>query len=338
MKIKVGLLLIVVFIITSCDNEYKLRLETPKKVAENGKFTVKVTEKNNQAIDSVLFSLNGKKASTNTTFDLSNERMGVHVISAIVFYKDKNKKLTNTVLHLPKNKPAIYKYEIVNEYPHDANAFTQGLEFHNGFIYESTGQYNESSLRKVELTTGKVLQKISLEKDIFAEGMTIKDNKIYQLTWKAGEGYIYDVADFKFLNSFPYNRSIEGWGLSHNKTHLIKTDGTEKMWFLNADTQKEEHYIETYTNKVKIEKLNELEYIDGKIFANVWQKNYILIVNPTNGAIEGILDLNGLQAKAGQRGLENVLNGIAYDSENKRLFVTGKKWNKLFEIKWYKKQ
>jgi glutamine cyclotransferase len=325
-------------VFTSCKSDYEFKLETPKQVKENGKFTAKITEVNGLAIDSVLYAINGQKSSKNNQFDLSNKRLGVHTISAIVFYNgNKNKKVTNTVLHLAAKSPITYKYEIVNEYPHDANAFTQGLEYHNGYLYESTGLHKQSSLRKVELETGKVLEKIDLESKYFAEGMTIKDNKIYQLTWQSNQGFIYDLNKFEFEKVFGYGKSIEGWGLTHDDTHLIKTDGTERMWFINTDTYKEDYFIETYTNKRKVDKLNELEYINGKIFANVWQKNYILIVNPKNGAIDGILDLNGLQSKAGQRGEDNVLNGIAYDKENDRLFVTGKKWNKLFEIKYSKK-
>lgn len=338
MKSKFIILILSVLVFTSCKSDYEFKLETPKQVKGNGKFTAKLTEVNGLAIDSVLYSINGQKSSNNNQFDLSDKRLGVHTISAIVFYGgNKNKKVTNTVLHLASKSPVTYNYKIVNEYPHDQNAFTQGLEYHNGFLYESTGLHKESSLRKVELKTGKVLEKIDLEPKYFAEGMTIKDQKIYQLTWQSNQGFIYDLDGFKFEKVFGYGQSTEGWGLTHDDTHLIKTDGTERMWFINPDTYKEDYFIETYTNKRKVDQLNELEYINGKIFANVWQKNYILIVNPKNGAIEGILDVNGLQSKAGQRGEDNVLNGIAYDKENDRLFVTGKKWNKLFEIKYSKK-
>ncbi len=339
MKFKYIVILISILTITSCKTEYNFKIETPKQVKTNGKFTAKLINTNNVAIDSVLYSLNGKKSSLSNKFDLTNKRLGTHIVTAIVFYNgNKNKKITNTVLHLAANKPAIYTYEIVNVFPHDPNAFTQGLEYHNGFLYESTGLHKESSLRKVALETGKVLEKIDLEAKYFAEGMTIMNNKIYQLTWQKNEGFIYDLEKFKFEKSFSYGKSFEGWGLAHNNTHLIKTDGTSRMWFLNPTTHKEEYFIETCTNKRKVEKLNELEFIKGEIFANVWQNNSVLIVNPKNGAIDGVLDLNGLQSKAGQSGDDNVLNGIAYDAENDRLFVTGKKWNKLFEIKYTKKQ
>jgi len=332
------ILLISILTIFSCKSDYAFKLEIPKQVQSNGKFTAKLIEMNDKPIDSVLYSINGGKSSTKNTFDISNERLGKHVVSAIVFYNgNQNKKVTNTVLHLANNKPATYTYKIVNEYPHDAKAFTQGLEYHNGFLYESTGLRGQSSLRKVALETGEVIEKIDLDPTVFAEGMTIVGNKIIQLSWQKNEGYIYDLENFKFEKSFAYGKSFEGWGLTHSDTQLIKTDGTERMWFLNTNSYKEERFIETYTNKRKVEKLNELEFINGKVFANVWQKNYILIVNPKNGAIDGILDLNGLQSKAGQAGEDNVLNGIAYDKENDRLFVTGKNWNKLFEIKYSKK-
>jgi len=334
-NIKFIIVLLSIVAFTSCKSDFEFKLETPKELKENGKFTASLSEVNGKVIDSVLYSINGNKATTSNTFDISNMRLGKHIISAIVFYDgNKNKKITNTVLHLASKSPSTYTYEIINEYPHDKNAFTQGLEYHNGFLYESTGLNNESSLRKVELKTGKVIKKIDLEAKYFAEGMTIKNNKIFQLTWQANQGFIYDLENFKFEKAFGYGQSNEGWGLTHNDTHLIKTDGTERMWFLNDKTYKEEYFIETYTNKRKVDKLNELEFINGKIFANVWQKNYILIINPKNGAIEGILDLKGLQKKAGQFGADNVLNGIAYDKENDRLFVTGKRWNKLFEIKY----
>ena len=172
-----------------------------------------------------------------------------------------------------------------------------------------------------------------MDRQYFGEGMTIKDGKIYQLTWRKKIGFIYDLESFELEKTFDYGKSKEGWGLAHNDKMLIKTDGTERMWFLDPVTFKEVSYIETYTDKRKAEKLNELEFVNGKIYANIWQQNSILIVNPESGAIEGIVSLKGLQSKAGQKGEDNVLNGIAYDQENDRLFVTGKNWNKVFEIK-----
>lgn len=338
-QLVVILLSLVVF--SSCKSEYDLKLDTPKVLAKDGKFEAKVSETNAKVIDSVLYSLNGKKLSSNNTFDLSNERLGKHVISAIVFYEGKNKKLVNTVTKLATKAPDYYNYEIIATYNHDSKAFTQGLEFYEGFIYESTGQRGSSTIRKVDLKTGEVLKKESIQAKYFAEGMTIFNNKIHLLTWEAKEGFVYDINTFEQEKTFNYGKSVEGWGFTHNTSHLIKSDGTKRIWFLNPETHKENYFIEAYTNKEStskgINKLNELEYINGKIYANVWQKNFILIINPKDGTIEGVANLNGLQKKAGQSGENNVLNGIAYDAKNDKLYVTGKNWNKLFEIKLNKK-
>ena len=236
-----------------------------------------------------------------------------------------------------KNIP-IQQYRIMNTYPHDNQAFTQGLLYHQGFLYEGTGLRGQSSLRKVDLETGKVLQLYNLPDRYFGEGIVIWQDKIIQLTWKAKKGFVYNLADFTKVKEFFYGESEEGWGLAHDDRRLIKTDGTERVWFLDKENQNEQGFIEVYTHDRVIDKLNEIEYINGKIYSNKWQQNSIVIINPKNGAVEGIADLRGLQTKAGQKGSDNVLNGIAYDAENDRLFVTGKKWNKLFEIKLIKRQ
>jgi len=327
----------VFFFFISCGTNYKLELVSPKTIQVSEKLQLSVKEKNGNPIDSISFFLNGKVLSKNGTIDISDYKLGKQAVSATVFYNGEQKKLNNTIYFLAGSPPVVYTYTIVNEYPHDKAAFTQGFEYHDGYFYESTGNYGRSSLRKVEVETGKVIQKIDLDKKYFAEGMTIFNDKIYQLTWQENTGFVYDLATFKLDKTFEYGQSKQGWGLAHNSKKLVKTDGTERMWFLHPETLKEESYIETYTNKRKAEKLNELEFIDGKIYANIWQQNSILIVNPVNGAIEGVVNLNGLQEKAGQSGDDNVLNGIAYDSDNDRLFVTGKKWSKVFEIKLVKK-
>ena len=332
-----------VLFLTSCEKPYQFHLKTPKTItSKNAKFTAKLTEINNQPIDSVLYSLNGKPATKNNVFDLTNSRLGTHTISAIVFYKgNKNKKVMNVVTKLAHQKPAYYSYKIIATYPHDANAFTQGLEFYKGDLYESTGQYGESTIRKVDLKTGKVLKSASIDKKYFGEGITIFNDKIHQLTWQSDIGFIYDVNSFKKEGSFTYGKSREGWGLTHDNTYLIKSDGSKKLWFLDPNSHKEIKFVEAYTNKISTSKnismLNELEYIKGKVYANVWQKNFILIINPKDGTIEGVVDLSGLQKQAGQQGLNNVLNGIAYNPETDKLYVTGKRWNKLFEIKLEKK-
>jgi glutaminyl-peptide cyclotransferase len=330
-------ILLLLFIFTSCGNKYNLELKSPKTIQVDKPLKISVKEKNGNPIDSVHYFINGIKILNSNSVDINDYKLGKHAISATVFYKGQQKKLNNTIYFLAAKRPVVYNYKVINEYPHDKTAFTQGFEYYNGFFYESTGQRGKSTLRKTEIETGKVLKKIDIDKKYFAEGITIFKDKIYQLTWQKNIGFVYELETFKLEKTFDYQQSKEGWGLTHNNKSLIKTDGTDRMWFLNPETLEEESFIETYTNKRKAEKLNELEYINGKIYANIWQQNSILIVNPINGAIEGIVSLKGLQKKAGQSGEDNVLNGIAYDSENNRLFVTGKKWDKVFEIELVKK-
>jgi len=336
-KINSFITILLVLFLTSCGNKYKLVLQSPKTIQVSEPLKISVKEKNGNPIDSIQYFINGKAIQNAESVDISNYKLGKQAVSVNVFYQGQNRKLNNTIYFLAAKPPIVYNFEIINTFPHDNNAFTQGFEYYDGFFYESTGHYGKSSLRKVEVETGKVIQKIAIDKQYFTEGMTIFNDKIYQLTWKKNKGFVYDLKTFELEKTFVYNQSKEGWGLTHNNEKLIKTDGTERMWFLNPETLKEERYIETYTNKRKAENLNELEFVNGKIYANLWQQNSILIVNPINGAIEGIVNLKGLQSKAKQEGDDNVLNGIAYDQENDRLFVTGKNWNKVFEIKLIKK-
>ncbi|HEY9167949.1 MAG TPA: glutaminyl-peptide cyclotransferase [Lutibacter sp.] len=328
----------------SCKSEHKFIINTPKKIQINKELIISVSEKNNATIDSVQFSIDDKKIEADAnaaTLKINDYKLGKHVITAIVFYENKSVKITETVYFLADSAPKIYTYKIINTYPHDKGAYTQGLEYFNGFLYEGTGKKGSSSIRKVELKTGKILQQKDLDPQYFGEGITIFNNKLYQLTWQGGVGFVYDLNTFEQEKSFKYTKSREGWGLTHNGEKLIKTDGTEYIWFLNPETLVEESYIEVYTNERKVEKLNELEYVNGLIYANIWQQNTILIVNPENGKVEGVANLNSLKTiiKKEQKldDDDEVLNGIAFDKENNRLFVTGKHWSKLYEIELIKK-
>lgn len=332
-----SVVIITAFFLTACASRYNMELTTPKQLKINQKLSISVKEKDSKPIDSIWYYLDGKRLASNKNIDISKLKLGKHAVSATVFYGTKQKQLTNTIYFLSDRVHDSYSYEIINEYPHDPKAFTQGLEYYNGFLYESTGQNGESSLRKVELKTGKVLKKFDFEDKYFGEGMTIFGNELFVLTWQSKKGFIFDLETFEKKGEFFYGSSEQGWGLTHNADELIKSDGTERIWFLNPKNQKEQSYIEVYSNKGKISKINELELINGQIYANRWQSEKIIMINPKNGALKGIINLEGLQAKAGQKGDDNVLNGIAYDKENDRLFVTGKRWNKLFEIKLIKK-
>ena len=341
-----SILLLTIIIVTSCEPQYKLTIKAPKKAVLEDKIKISLSEENNYPIEEVTFFVNGKEiSSTNASFTLDTKNYGTGklVISAMVAYGDQKSKRVNNSVEVFSNVPfTSYDFKILNTYPHDGNAFTQGLEYYNGFLYETTGQNGKSSLRKVELKTGKVVQKINLDKRYFGEGMTIVDGKIFFLTWKANKGFVYNLETFELESEFPYNKSKQGWGLTHSNTELIKSDGTSKIWFLDSSTQQEKRYIEAYTNKQSIPKLNELEFVDGKIYANYWQKPLIAIINPNNGIVEGIVNLTDLvkEMEKTQKLVKDndVLNGIAFDKERNRLFVTGKNWKKLFEIELIKKQ
>lgn len=328
----------------SCKSEYKFILNTPTKIKSNETLKISISEKEGKPIKSVQFSIDSKKISsegTSVDINIKDYKLGKHQITALVFYEDKTKKETKTVYFMADSSPEIYTYKVVNTFPHDEKSYTQGLEYYNGFLYEGTGRKGSSFIRKVELKTGKSLQQKDLDETYFGEGITILNNKIYQLTWQSGIGFVYDLESFEKEKEFKYTKSREGWGLANNGKQLIKSDGTERIWFLNPETLIEESYIEAYTNKQKVEKLNELEFINGKIYANIWQKNSILIVDPTTGKVDGVADLNGLKALIEkEQNLtedDDVLNGIAFDKENNRLFVTGKHWSKLYEIELLKK-
>lgn len=236
----------------------------------------------------------------------------------------------------------VYTYEIVNQFKHDSNAFTQGLVVHNGFFYESTGEYGDSTLRKVEIESGKVLQKKDLSEDYFAEGMTILNGKIYQVTWKEKTGFVYDLNDFKLLKEFPYQG--EGWGLTNDGKNLILSDGTHVIRFLDPETFQTVRTITVLREGGKPQlDLNELEYVKGEIWANIWRAedpqilgkpNHIARIDPNSGKILGWIDLGNISPEDVKRDpSSNVLNGIAYDEAADRIFVTGKNWKKLFEIK-----
>lgn len=222
----------------------------------------------------------------------------------------------------------MYRYRIVNTFPHDRNAFTQGLEFHNGYLYESTGLKGQSSLRKVELRTGRVLQIHRLSPEYFAEGITLFGDRIYQLTWQNGVCFVYNANSFRQMTQFRYDG--EGWGLTNDGKYLIMSDGSETITFRDPETFAEVRKITVRAQGKPVKNLNELEYIDGEIWANIWYSDMIARIDPQTGIVKAWVDMEGLPVP--NRGSEEVLNGIAYDRQNKRIFVTGKNWSKLFEI------
>jgi glutaminyl-peptide cyclotransferase len=230
------------------------------------------------------------------------------------------------------NAPApVYGYEVVNTFPHDAQAFTQGLIFQDGQFIESTGLERHSTLRRVELQTGRVLQKVDVPPYFFAEGMTLFGGKIYQLTWKGEKGFVYDPQTFQKTGEFKY--AGEGWGLTHDSDSLILSDGTDEIRFIDPNTFDVKRAISVKDAGRPVEEINELEYVKGEIYANVWHQDRIARVDPRDGRVAGWIDLSGLLKPGETTDEEAVLNGIAYDEQGDRLFVTGKLWPKIFEIK-----
>lgn len=220
--------------------------------------------------------------------------------------------------------------KVLKTYPHDPQAFTQGLEYHDGFLYESTGQTGHSSLRKVDLETGKALQKIDLSENYFGEGLTIFHGKIYQLTWLTNVGFVYDLKTFRKLQDFHYGG--EGWGLTHDASNLILSDGTNTLHYLDPETFEVVRRLEVYAGKEAVTSLNELECIGDEIYANVWHANRIARIDGRSGQVRDWIDFSEIAAQE-QKEPEGVLNGIAFDSARKRFFVTGKHWAHVFEVR-----
>ncbi len=269
-------------------------------------------------------------------FAMESPPLGAQEISITYGSESENTDQKLEFLLLSDRAPALYGIRVLNAYPHDRTAFTQGLEFDGDTLLESTGQYGESTLRKVDFRTGKVLKKIDLPGDVFGEGITIWNDRVYMLTWKSNKGFVFDKNDLSQKAVFAYGASRQGWGLCHSEKEVYKSDGSRYLWILDPETLREKGKLELVTNTASFRKANELEYHEGKIYANVFGKFGIMIIDANTGAIEGVIDLSDLdpliEKGASWDDVNNVLNGIAIHPERKSLFVTGKRWDKLFEI------
>ena len=282
-------------------------------------------------------------------FAACDDKMSGSNSNLVVANKNNGNSANTTAVKTSEVVP-VYTYEIVNTFRHDSDAFTQGLIFNNGFLYESTGQFGDSTLRKVDLQNGKVLQKYKLKDDIFAEGMTALNGKIYQISWKNYTAFVYDLNNLKLLKELKY--AGEGWGLTNDGTNLLMSDGTHIIKVIEPETFKTLRSIPVLQEDGKpLYLLNELEFVKGEIWANIWHSeekqtettqgkmpnigkpNYIARINPESGKVVGWIDLANISPEDSEDGSENALNGIAYDAAGDRIFVTGKNWEKLFEIK-----
>lgn len=289
-------------------------------------------------IDSVVYSVDGdiferKTDTSSVVFNTDDFSYGNKRLSAKLYAQGKEDIAYSEITLVPP-APKPYAFEVVNTFPHDESAFTQGLYYDNGTLYESTGREGESTLRKVDLATGKVLQKIDLAANEFGEGMTIVGDKAYMLTWLNKKGYIYNKNTFQQVGAFDYQSSDKGWGLTYDGKRFIKSDGTNKLYFLDPVTLKETGSIAVFDDNGEVPNLNELEYVDGKVYANLYygDRDEIAVINPETGLVEGKVNFVGLYD--GKRAaVDNEFNGIAYKPDTKTFLVTGKLWNKLYEVR-----
>ena len=289
-----------------------------------------------EPIDSLRWFINGKWFKTNKGENISwnteGQTTGTHRIEAVVYYVSGLRDIVSTsVLLLASQAPKQYTYRVIQVYPHDPKAYTQGLLFHDGFLYESTGVKGESTLRKVNLQTGEPVMKIDLPAEVFGEGLAMVDDNLIQITWQDHIAFVYQKSDFKLLKQINYNFR-EGWGLTYDGVHLLMTDGTATLYFLDKEYLTEVRRIEVCDNEGMVYLLNELEYINGELWANVYLEDDILRIDPKTGVVLGRIDMTGLLKNSDRKVDTNVLNGIAYDEKMGKIYVTGKNWPKLFEI------
>ena len=309
---------------------FKIQIKSSgDKILIDDKISINIISPNNKFIDSIQYYLNNRLVSNE--LKLIDYKVGENNVAAKIFSNNEIISINKKFDIYSNIEPEIMTYKVITEYKHDKNAYTQGLEFYNNQLYESTGLNGKSTLRKSDYKSGEILNIVKLDYDYFGEGLTVINDKIYQLTWKNNIGFIYDL-DFNKIGNFDYGKSKEGWGLCNDGSFIYKSDGTNKIWVLDPETLEEIRFIEVLTNRSKIKNINELEYIDGKIYANTYQFNrdVVIVINPLNGVVERVIDFSGIRDRVTQKPDLDVMNGIAYFDG--KIFVTGKNWDKLFEV------
>ena len=298
------------------------------------------------SIDSVQVFLGGELEQTspgsegetttgqlNFTLNSEREKTGNTGLRIRVFFSNGiNENHSQQITFLSDKVPELLAYRVVKEYPHDPKAYTQGLQYDDGWLYEGTGNRGTSSLRKVKLETGEVVKIRDLDQSLFGEGITIFEDRIYQVTYTSQVGFVYDKSTFEEIQKV-YYQNREGWGLTHNGKELIMSDGTHVIYFLDPEMFTINRQIEVYDHEGPAQSLNELEYINGKIWANRYYTDELVIIDPETGKVEGRMNLKGILKATDRKPTTDVLNGIAWDAEGERIFVTGKYWPRLFEIR-----
>lgn len=336
---KHSIVFLVFLLVFNCDSDksggFKIQIDSSSSSIYLGdEISLKITSSNNKAIDSINYFLNNNKV--DNPIKLNSNKVGENFAKVDIYSNGKKISLNKKFDIYSNIKPELMTYEIIDEFSHDQKAYTQGLEIYENFLFESTGLNGKSSLRKINFNTWEIIKMINLEYEYFGEGLTVLNDKIYQLTWKNKIGFIYDL-ELNNIGTFNYENSKEGWGLCNDGNYIYKSDGTSKIWRLDPNTLEEIDFIDVMTDKSRIKNINELEYIDGKIYANTYQQNrdVVIVINPSNGIVENVIDFSGLRDKVLQTPDLDVMNGIAFN--NGKLFVTGKNWDKVFEVKIYSK-
>lgn len=286
--------------IASCDDSQKVKesyfsfdeSNLKPMYQASDKLNLTLLNNKNKTIDSVAYFVNDKRIITvkgngKFTLDLNGKKLGYQNVKSLVYFEGDTVSTKTRIEVASGVVPKLLKYTIVNTYPHDINAFTEGFEFFRDTLMESTGQNGKSYFAKIDYKTGTAYKKIAIDQQYFGEGITVVENKIYQLTWQNATGFIYDANTLKKLKTFTFDKKIEGWGMTNDGKNIYQSDGTEKIWTMNPETQKLTDFINVYTNDSKIKSVNELEWINGKIYGNIWQKDAIAVINPQTGAVEG---------------------------------------------------
>jgi len=339
----------------SCDNNKKSDInigispEAGTVYKSGAQVNVKAHYNSSIKPDSIVYLVDSVKVGSmkdSSTFLLKTDllSMGPKIITAKIYEAGKSQEISTNIVLLAARPPVNYAYKVIKAFPHDTGTYTEGLLYEDGFLYESGGGYlsppageprdGQSSLRKVSLETGKTVNKVLLDPKVFGEGISIIGDKIIQLTWKEKIGYVYDKATFKLLSTFTNNVGVEGWGMCFDGKKLYMDDKTNRIWFLNKDNYRAAGYIDVYDDKGPVDSINELEYIDGKLYANHYQTNEILQIDPKTGAVLEKIDLTNLYPQEKRAPNADVLNGIAYDAKGKRIFITGKKWPHLYQVEF----
>ena len=330
---KIWILLISILLLkcnTDITKDFKLSvIKKSKKFSPSDTLKFNIINKKNHPIDSVVYHLDGEKISDPQV--LKNKSLGIYNLKASIYVSGKKLEYKQKISIVSPSKPQLYSYTILNEFPHDKTAYTQGLEFYQDTLYESTVLRGKSSLRKVDFESGEIYNQVALDKVYFGEGITILKDKLYQLTWQGNMGFQYRPDQLKIERSFAYQESKEGWGLCNDGKRIYKSDGSHQIWILDPETQKEIGKIQVMTDKNAITKINELEWAEGKIYANTYQfnKEVGIIIDPLSGSVVGVIDFSGLKSKVEQVSNLDVHNGMANHPKRKTYIDTAKKRRKI---------